>query len=200
MLSIRLQACSMPARLALLGLLLCGSLRAEPVVTLAASERAPYIGAMLPENGYVAELVTAWLWSWALAVPNSSRHKVEAAQFIAWATSKNYIGMVAKNHGWAAIPPGTRNSTYANESYLKAAPFARFVQSAIENAHLREIGMPPGVYRETQFVSIPEFPAIGDQVGLQVVATLKGKQSVRQALSAAQALVTEQMKNSGYLK
>jgi sorbitol/mannitol transport system substrate-binding protein len=142
----------------------------------------------------------AWLWSWALAVPNSSRHKAEAAQFIAWATSKNYIGMVAKNHGWAAIPPGTRKSTYANESYLKAAPFASFVQSAIESAHLREIGMQPHVYRETQFVSIPEFPAIGDQVGLQVAATLKGKQSARQALGVAQALVTKQMKDSGFLK
>ncbi len=142
----------------------------------------------------------AWLWSWALAVPNSSLHKAEAAQFIAWATSKNYIGMVAKYHGWAAIPPGTRKSTYQNENYLKAAPFAQFVLGAIESADLRDAGMKPGLYREMQYVSIPEFPAIGNQVGQEVAATLSGRQGVKQALAAAQALVLEQMKNSGYFK
>ena len=138
----------------------------------------------------------AWLWSWALAVPNSSQHKADAAQFIAWATSKNYINMVAKYHGWAAIPPGTRKSTYQNAQYLKAAPFSQFVLSAIENADLRDGAIKPGAYREMQYVGIPEFPAIGDQVGLEVAATLTGKQSVKQALAAAQALVQEQMKNS----
>jgi len=145
----------------------------------------------------------AWLWSWALAVPNSSQHKAEAAQFIAWATSKNYIDMVAKYHGWAAIPPGTRKSTYQNPHYLKAAPFSQFVLSAIESADLRDSTVKPGAYHEMQYVGIPEFPAIGDQVGLEVAATLTGKQSVRQALAAAQALVLEQMKNSensGYFK
>ncbi|MFM9433399.1 sorbitol/mannitol transport system substrate-binding protein [Janthinobacterium sp. CG_23.3] len=142
----------------------------------------------------------AWLWSWALAVPNSSLHKAEAAQFIAWATSKNYIGMVAKYHGWAAIPPGTRKSTYQNENYLKAAPFAQFVLGAIESADQRDAGLKPGLYREMQYVSIPEFPAIGDQVGQEMAATLSGRQSVRQALAAAQALVLRQMKDSGYLK
>lgn len=37
-----------------------------------------------------------WLWSWALAIPKSSK-KVEAAKtFITWATSKDYIALVGR--------------------------------------------------------------------------------------------------------
>ena len=49
-----------------------------------------------------------WLWSWALAIPSSSRHQPEARRFIAWAISKPYIDLVAAAHGWRLVPPGTR--------------------------------------------------------------------------------------------
>ena len=53
-----------------------------------------------------------WLWSWNLAVPASSKHVEAAMKFATWATSRTYIGLVAKNQGWLAVPPGTRQSTY----------------------------------------------------------------------------------------
>ena len=55
-----------------------------------------------------------WLWAWAWRSP-PARHKADAAQtFVKWATSKDYIKLVAKEQGWAAVPTGTRKSTYAN--------------------------------------------------------------------------------------
>ncbi len=65
-----------------------------------------------------------WLWSWALAIPASSEHKEAAQEFITWATSEEYIELVGETNGWTSVPPGTRESTYANEQYTSAAPFA----------------------------------------------------------------------------
>ncbi len=48
-----------------------------------------------------------------------------AEKFIAWATGKDYLDLVAAKDGWANVPPGTRKSLYANPEYLKAAPFAK---------------------------------------------------------------------------
>jgi sorbitol/mannitol transport system substrate-binding protein len=136
-----------------------------------------------------------WLWSWALAIPNSSNHKAEAEQFIGWATSQGYIQSVAASEGWVAVPPGTRKSTYANPNYLKAAPFARFVLSAIENAGADvgtgEVSKLP--YTPVQFVSIPQFQAIGEQTGQEIARVLKKEQSVDKALKRAQNFAIDQM-------
>lgn len=75
-----------------------------------------------------------WLWSWALAIPKSSKQQDAAKKFITWATSKDYINLVAKDEGWASVPPGTRQSTYKNADYQQAAPFSAFVLKAIETA------------------------------------------------------------------
>lgn len=141
---------------------------------------------------------SAWLWSWALAVPNSSTHKTEARQFIAWATSKAYIQNVANALGWVAVPPGTRSSSYANPNYLKAAPFARFVLSAIENADSTDNGSAAKPYIGVQYISIPEFQVIGDELGLEIAKVLRGEQTVEKALKRSQNFATDQMKKSGY--
>lgn len=43
-----------------------------------------------------------WLWSWALAVPTSSKNADAARKFIEWATSKDYIALVAQKEGWVS--------------------------------------------------------------------------------------------------
>ena len=66
-----------------------------------------------------------WLWAWSLAIPAGTQ-KAEAAQkFVSWATSKDYLNLVAEKEGWANVPPGTRTSLYENPEYQKAAPFAK---------------------------------------------------------------------------
>lgn len=149
--------------------------------------------------GYVAAPVAVtdkgatWLWSWALAIPNSSRHKKEATQFSEWATSKNYIQTVAKRYGWVAVPPGTRRSTYVNENYLKAAPFAPFVLNAIESFNVPE-SLP------INYTIIPEFTAAANQVGEEMAKMLRGEQSAQEGLVRSQATLMEQMRRFGYLK
>jgi sorbitol/mannitol transport system substrate-binding protein len=141
---------------------------------------------------------SSWLWTWALAIPESSKNKEAAVQFITWATSKEYIGQVAKNKGWVSVPPGTRASTYANADYQKAAPFAKFVLQAIEDADPLDSTLKPKPYTGIQFVGIPEFPALGHQVGLNIVKVIEGTMSVEEALKASQNSVSKLMKKSGY--
>jgi sorbitol/mannitol transport system substrate-binding protein len=156
--------------------------------------------------GYVAAPVmatkkgTAWLWAWGLAVPNSSKHKKEALEFITWATSKDFIERVGQRYGWVAAPPATRKSTYENANYRQAAPFAQFVLDAVQNANIKDSTLKPKPYMGIQYVGIPEFPAIGHQAGIEVAKALRGEQSVKDALAKSQAAAREQMRQSGYLK
>ncbi len=50
----------------------------------------------------VTEKGANWLWAWALAIPAGTKHTAEAQKFIEWATSKDYIKLVAGKEGWAA--------------------------------------------------------------------------------------------------
>jgi sorbitol/mannitol transport system substrate-binding protein len=141
-----------------------------------------------------------WLWSWALAVPVSSRHPNEAKQFVQWATSKEYIKLVATTHGWTVVPPGTRKSTYEQAEYLKAAPFAELTLKAIMAADPNHPTAKPVPYKGVQFVGIPEFSVIGTQVGQQIASALVGKTTVEQALQAAQSVTERTMRRAGYPK
>ena len=130
-----------------------------------------------------------WLWFWALAVPSSSKHPEAALQFIEWATSKQYIQLVASQRGWAAIPPGTRTSTYQQPAYLAAAPFATLTYQSILAADPLHPTQQPVPYTGIQCPVLPTFPTIGNQVGQLIASALVGTRSVDDALHAAQAAV-----------
>lgn len=139
---------------------------------------------------------SAWLWSWSLAVPHSSNRQAEAQDFIAWATSRGYIQAVARRHGWVAVPPGTRRSTYESPEYRAVAPFHPAVQAALAGAEA-DVGMNRN-YSGIQYVGIPEFPAIGAQVAAELAKVLAGQQTVRQGLQRAQGQVTTALSAAGY--
>lgn len=141
----------------------------------------------------------AWLWSWSLAVPQSSAHRAEAQAFIAWATSRPYIQAVAKQQGWVAVPPGTRMSTYQSPEYRAAAPFHAAVRAALDAAdgHAKALNLNRN-YTGVQHVGIPEFPAIGGQVAVEIAKALTGQQTVKQALQRAQDATTSAMAAAGY--
>jgi sorbitol/mannitol transport system substrate-binding protein len=139
-----------------------------------------------------------WLWAWALAVPAGTKNAAEAQKFIAWATSKEYINLIAKDKGWASVPTGTRKSTYANPEFLKAAVFADAEKKAIDSANPNDSTLPKSPYVGVQFAAIPEFQAIGLAVGQQLTSTLSGKVTVDQALKAAQAAADREMRKGGY--
>ncbi len=141
-----------------------------------------------------------WLWSWNLAIPAGSK-KVDAAQkFITWATSKDYIQLVAKENGWANVPTGTRKSTYATPEFQKAARFAASELKAIESANPNDSTLPKSPYVGVQFAAIPEFQAIGIAVGQQMSAALAGKTSVDAALKASQTAADRAMRKARYYK
>lgn len=140
-----------------------------------------------------------WLWAWSLAVPAGSQ-KVDAAKaFVAWATSKEYLALVAEKEGWANVPPGTRASLYENPEYQKV-PFAAMTLRSIEAADPNNPTIDPVPYVGIQFVAIPEFQGIATAVGQQFAAALTGQITGDQALAAAQAMVTREMAKAGYPK
>ena len=141
-----------------------------------------------------------WLWAWALAIPAGSQ-KVDAAQtFVRWATSKDYIKLVAKEQGWAAVPTGTRKSTYATPEFMKAASFAAAEKKAIDTANPNDSTLPKSPYVGVQFAAIPEFQAIGVAVGQQVSAALSGKVTIDAALKTSQTAAEREMRKAGYYK
>jgi sorbitol/mannitol transport system substrate-binding protein len=141
-----------------------------------------------------------WLWAWSLAVPAGSQKVAAAKKFIAWATSKHYLELVASRDGWANVPPGTRKSLYENPEYLKAAPFGKLTLESINSADPAHPTVKPVPYVGIQFVAIPEFQAMGTAVGQQFSGALAGSSSVDDALAAAQNIAMREMTKAGYIK
>lgn len=138
-----------------------------------------------------------WLWFWALAIPSSSKHPEAALQFIEWATSKAYIRLVAQRDGWAAIPPGTRRSTYVQAQYLAVAPFANLTYQSILAADPLHPTEKPVPYTGIQCPVMATFPTIGNQVGQLIAAALVGNMSVDEALKAAEAATERVQRRHG---
>jgi sorbitol/mannitol transport system substrate-binding protein len=140
-----------------------------------------------------------WLWSWAFAIPAKAKQAEAAEKFAEWATSKDYIKLVAEDLGWPAVPPGTRKSTYENPEYQKA-PFAAVTLQAMQTADPTNPCIKKVPYTGIQFIGIPEFQALGTQVGQNMTAALSGKMTVDQALKASQVEAERAVKQGGYLK
>ena len=139
-----------------------------------------------------------WLWAWALAVPAGTRQADDAKAFIEWATSKEYIELVASRNGWANVPTGTRQSTYDNPMFQEAATFDEAELKAILSANPDDSTLNPSPYTGVQFAAIPEFQAIGIAVGQQMTAALAGDISVEEALANSQKAADREMRKAGY--
>ena len=154
--------------------------------------------ALAPDNGLGKR--GNWLWAWSLAIPAGSQKAEAAEKFIAWATSKGYLELVASKEGWANVPPGTRTSLYENPEYQKAAPFAKMTLDSINSADPTKPTVKPVPYVGVQFVAIPEFQGLGTTVGQLFSAALAGQMSVDDALAQAQSVSEREMTRGGYIK
>jgi sorbitol/mannitol transport system substrate-binding protein len=141
-----------------------------------------------------------WLWSWAFAIPSKAKNAEGARKFAAWATSKEYIQLVANDIGWASVPPGTRKSTYENPEYQKKAPFAEATLKAMQTADPTNPCVQKVPYSGITFVGIPEFQSLGTIVGQNVAGLVTGKTSLEQTLKLNQNEAERTMKQAGYLK
>ncbi|MDD2868513.1 sugar ABC transporter substrate-binding protein [Neomegalonema sp.] len=181
------------------GMWIDATVAASFVTNPAESKVADQVGfALAPDNGLGKR--GNWLWAWNLAVPAGSQKSEAAQKFISWATSKDYLNLVAERDGWANVPPGTRASLYENPAYLEAAPFAQMTLDSINAADPTNSAVEPTPYVGVQFVAIPEFQAIGTTVGQQFAAALAGQTTADQALQNAQRAVEREMRRAGYPK
>ncbi len=151
--------------------------------------------ALAPDNGLGKR--SNWLWAWALAIPAGTQQADEAQQFIEWATSREYIELVAENEGWANVPPGARTSLYENPDYA-SVPFAQMTLDSINAADPNNPTVDPVPYVGIQFVAIPEFAGIATEVSQEFSAVYAGQQTVEEALEKAQALTNDAMEAAGY--
>ncbi|WP_170599815.1 ABC transporter substrate-binding protein [Ruegeria arenilitoris] len=158
---------------------------------------ADQVGFALAPNSEGVDKRANWLWAWALAIPAGTQKEDAAKQFIEWATSKDYIELVAENEGWANVPPGARTSLYENPNY-KDIPFAQMTLKSILAADPENCCVKPTPYTGIQFVAIPEFAGIATQVSQEFSAVYAGQQSVDEALAKAQAFTAEEMEAAGY--
>ncbi len=161
------------------------------------SDVADKVGFALAPSAEGVEKRANWLWAWALAVPSGSDAQDAAKTFIAWATSKEYLQLVAEEEGWANVPPGSRTSLYENEEYKKV-PFSEMTLASINAADPNNPTVEPVPYVGIQYVAIPEWAGIGTTAGQEFSAMVAGQQSPEEALSNAQTLVTDEMEAAGY--
>jgi len=161
------------------------------------SEVADNVGFALAPNSEGVDKRSNWLWAWALAIPAGTQKEEAAKEFIEWATSKDYIEMVAENEGWANVPPGARTSLYETPAYQEV-PFAGITLESINAADPTEPTVEPVPYVGVQFVAIPEFAGIATEVSQEFAAVYAGQQSVDEALAKAQAITNEAMEAAGY--
>ncbi|MFV1600295.1 MULTISPECIES: ABC transporter substrate-binding protein [unclassified Phaeobacter] len=151
--------------------------------------------ALAPDTGLGKR--SNWLWAWALAIPAGTQKEAAAKEFIQWATSKDYIELVAEKEGWANVPPGARTSLYDNPNY-KDIPFAKMTLDSILSADPNNPTVDPVPYVGIQFAAIPEFAGIATEVGQEFSAALAGQQTADEALAKAQALAADEMEAAGY--
>lgn len=142
---------------------------------------------------------TSWLYSWALAIPETSEKKDAAWEFIAWMTHPDYFQLVGDEIGWEALPPGSRLSTYEIPEYAElsktyAEPTLNSMAAATQEQSMTEEVPYPGL----QFVGIPEFQDLGTRVGQQFSAAIAGQKSVDEALKQSQGFAESVARTYGW--
>ena len=155
------------------------------------------------KNGYAFAPVdktkaSGWLWTWALAIPKSSPDPGDAWKYIAWATGPQYLAAAGTRvkGGWAAIPPGTRISTYKIPQYKAAAKaFAGITLAAMKAAPITNPGTTkrpglPGV----QYVGIPQFQDVGNRCTQLFASVLSGSMKDTDALGQCQQIASQAIK------
>jgi sorbitol/mannitol transport system substrate-binding protein len=140
-----------------------------------------------------------WLWAWALGIESSSRKQDAAFEFLKWATSKEYINLVGEELGWVRVPPGTRRSTYESTKY-RDNPWANLEIQSIEGADPEHPTRDPVPYTGIQYVGIPEFQQLGDEVGRSLASVLAGDMSVDEMTQQSQQQALAVAKQGEYLK
>jgi sorbitol/mannitol transport system substrate-binding protein len=132
---------------------------------------------------------SGWLWSWNLAIPETTKNREAAVEFVKWATSKEYHQLVGTELGWSRVPPGARNSTYEIPEYQEAAAaFAPITRDIMLAVNPEQPGVAPQPWTGIQYVTIPEFQDLGNQVSQDLADVFAGRSELAPVLERAQQL------------
>ncbi|GHJ58396.1 sugar ABC transporter substrate-binding protein [Nocardioides sp. OK12] len=135
---------------------------------------------------------SGWLWTWSWAMPETTTNSDAAAEFMKWATSKEYEQTVGEELGWSRLPAGKRESTYEIPEYQEVSEaFGPITLQAIEEADPTDPGVQPRPTVGVQFVGIPEFADLGTKVSQEISAAIAGRGTVEEALAQGQKLAEE---------
>jgi len=129
------------------------------------------------------------------AIPKTTTKQDLAWKYISFATGPQYLKEAGSRipGGWAALPPGTRQSTYEIPQYKSAAKsFAKETLDAISSAPITNPGTTkrpglPGV----QYVGVPEFQDVGNQCTQQFSAVMAGRAAIDAALKNCQGVASQ---------
>ncbi len=163
----------------------------------AGSVEDPNVSKVAGKVGYVPAPVeettsSGWLWTWAWAMPKTTKNADTAAEFMLWASSKDYEKLVGEELGWSRLPAGKRESTYSLPEYQKAAEaFGPQTLEAIEQADPENPGVQPRPTIGVQYVAIPEFQDLGTRVTQDIAAAMAGRGTVDEALAKGQKAAEE---------
>lgn len=160
----------------------------------AGSVESPELSQVAGKVGYTHAPVveteeSGWLWSWNLAIPKTSKKQEAAWEFVSWATSKDYIKLVGEELGWSRVPPGSRESTYQLPEYQEeAAAFADLTKDIMMSVNPEQPGVAPQPWVGIQYVTVPEFQDLGNQVSQEIAEVFAGRATVEEALANGQQL------------
>lgn len=158
--------------------------------TLEDPEASPVAGKMGYAHAPVEKTDEAgWLWSWNLAIPSTTTQQEAAETFVKWATSKEYHQLVGTELGWTRVPPGARTSTYEIPEYQEAAAaFAPITLDVMNAVDPTQPGVDPQPWVGVQYVTIPEFQDVGNQVSQLIADAIAGRTTADAALDAGQEI------------
>lgn len=145
------------------------------------------------------EIGSGWLWAWAFAIEAGTKHQDAALAFVKWATSKDYVQLVASQLGWGQVPSGVRASTYADPGYKEyAAGFADLVLSIIQAQDPTKCCVDPVPYKGLQFVGVPEFVTLGNDVTKELANVIAGNESAEDAIGKIDEMANQWAVDNGY--
>lgn len=135
---------------------------------------------------------SGWLWSWNLAIPETTQHRDAALEFVKWATSSEYHELVGEELGWSRVPPGARNSTYEIPEYQEAAAaFAPITRDIMLAVNPEQPGVAPQPWVGIQYVTIPEFQDLGNQISQDLADVFAGRSELAPVLERGQQLAQQ---------
>lgn len=134
---------------------------------------------------------------WGIAVTAASKVPEAAFEFITWATSKEYVTLVAEEEGWLAVPSGSRTSTYESAEYKSVAVYADRVLTSLETVEFDHPAVDETPYVGNSLPNIPEWSGLGEKLGQLLAEYISSDGETTALQSAAQSAAQQAFDDGG---